>query len=38
MAKTLVLATKGSVGYYLYSAVHKSISPQSREAVATDKL
>ena len=35
-AKTPVRATKGSVGYDLYSAVYKSISTQSCEAVATE--
>ena len=37
-ARTLIRGTNGFVGYELYSAVYKSISPQSSEAVATDKL
>lgn len=35
-ANTLVRVAEGSVIYYLYSAVYKSISPQSSEATATD--
>ena len=34
--KTPVRATEGSVGYDLYNAVYKSISPQICKAIATD--